>query len=154
MSRNILILAATKGEYLQKKFHHPKTKNMSLLRKTILPIFLTGLWINISETVRWEFLIKAYWIEHYQNLNLVLPQEPINGITWMIWGFCFATVIFILSKKFNLLQTTLLSWFVTFVLLWIVLWNLAMLPVAILWFVVPLSLFEAFVAVWICKKFS
>jgi hypothetical protein len=36
----------------------------------------------------------------------VLPQEPINIIIWMIWGFIFAATIFIFSRKFNLWQTT------------------------------------------------
>lgn len=127
---------------------------MGYFKKIILPILLTGIWINISETVRWEFLIKSYWIDYYKNLNLVFPNEPVNGIVWLIWGFLFAAIIFILSKKFNLLQTTFLSWFVVFVMLWVVLWNVDMLPVCILWFVVPLSLFEAFIGALICKKMS
>ena len=126
---------------------------MEFIKKTFLPILTAGIWIILSEAVRWEFLIKVYWIEYYQNLNLVFPNEPINGITWLIWGFLFAIVVFILSKKFNLLQTTLISWFIVFVMLWVVLWNIDMLPGGILWFVVPLSLFEAFIAALICKRF-
>lgn len=127
---------------------------MNYLKKTILPIFLAGIWINISETIRWEFLVKSYWIDKYQSMNLVFPTEMSNNLTWMIWGFLFSTIIFILSKKFNLLQTTLLSWFAVFVMMWVVVWNIDILPVSMLWFVVPLSLFEVFVAVWICKKLS
>lgn len=127
---------------------------MKIFKKTILPILLTGIWINISETVRWELLVKNYWIEHYQNLSLVFPVELTNNLTWMTWGFLFGAVIFILSKKFNTIQTTLLSWFVVFVLLWIVLWNVDILPKGMLWIVVPLSLLETFVGVLICKKFN
>lgn len=125
---------------------------MGYFKKTILPIFLVGLWINISETIRWLFLIKAYWIEHYQNLNLILPDEPVNGITWMIWGFLYASMMFILSKKFNILQTALLSWFVAFVLMWIVVWNIGVLPTGMLWINAPLSLIEAYIAAFICKR--
>ena len=127
---------------------------MEHIKKTILPIFLAGIWINISEFVRNEFLLKSYWIEHYQSLHLVFPSEPINGITWMIWGFLFAIAVFILSKKFNLLQTTLLSWFVVFVMMWVVIWNLHVLPNGILLFAVPLSLLEAFISAFICQKLS
>jgi len=124
---------------------------MEIFKQTILPILITGIWINISETVRWLLLVEEYWIDHYQNLNLVFPTGLESGLIWMIWGFCFATVIFILSKKFTLLQTTLFSWFVAFVMLWVVLWNINILPVGILWIVIPLSLFEAFVGAWMCK---
>ena len=125
---------------------------MANIKKTILPILITGIWINISETVRWVLIVEEYWIEHYQKQNLVFPTELGNVLTWMIWGFSFASVIFILLKKFTLMQTTFLSWFVTFVMLWLVLWNIDNLPVDILWIVIPLSLFETFIGVLICKK--
>ncbi len=125
---------------------------MKHFKKTILPILLTGLWINISETVRWILIIKSYWIEHYQSLNLVFPDEPINGLIWLIWGFLFAIVVFILSKKFNLIQTTLLSWFVVFVMLWVAIWSIGVFPLVILWYNIPLSLLEAFVSALICRR--
>ncbi|MFC2088533.1 hypothetical protein ACFLSX_02950 [Calditrichota bacterium] len=125
---------------------------MEYFKKIVWPILLTGFWINISETLRWVFFVEPYWIEYYQNLNLTFPTGMTNNIIWMIWGFCFATAIFIFSKKFTLFQTTILSWFLAFAMLWLVLWNINILPVGFLWFVIPLSLFEAFVGSWICKK--
>ena len=127
---------------------------MEYLKKPILSIFLSGIWINISETLRWEFLVKPYWLEHHQNLGIVLPEEPINMIIWMIWGFIFAAVIFIFSRKFNLWQTTFLSWFLLLPLLWIVLWNLGLLPKGIVLIAGPLGLIEAFIAALICQKMS
>lgn len=121
-------------------------------KKIILPILVTGIWINLSETIRWIFLIESYWIEHYKELNLVFPNEPVNMVTWMFWGFCFATIIFILSKKYKLWQAATLSWFVAFVMMWIVVWNVGVLPVKMLWINIPLSLFEAFIGALICKK--
>ncbi len=126
---------------------------MKCFKKTILPILLTGIWINISATIRWELLIKSYWVEQYENLGLVFPNELINGITWMIWGFLFATIIFVLSKKFGTIQTALLSWFAVFVMMWIVVWNINILPTGMLWVNAPLGLFEAFVGTLICKRF-
>ena len=125
---------------------------MEYFKKTILPILLAGIWINLSETVRWIFFVEPYWVEHYQNLNLTFPSEPVNGMIWLLWGFMFATAIFILSRKFTLIQTTLLAWFVAFVMLWVVIWNINILPVGFLWFVIPLSLFEVFIGALICKK--
>jgi hypothetical protein len=127
---------------------------MNQFNKTILPILLTGIWINVSETIRWIFLVKSQWIEHYQKMNLVFPTEPVNGMTWMIWGFLLAISIFIISRKFNLIQTTLISWFLAFIMLWMVLWNIAVFPINIIWIVVPLSLLEVFVGTLICRKIS
>ncbi len=125
---------------------------MNFLKKTILPILLATIWISISEFVRNEVLVKEYWINHYNNLGLIFPSEPINGMVWGIWSFLFAIAIYILSKKFSLLQTTFLSWFVGFVLMWFVAGNMGVLPFGILYIAIPLSLLEAFLATLIIKK--
>lgn len=127
---------------------------MENLKKTILPILITGIWINLSETLRWLFFIKSYWVEHFEKLGLVYSEEPINLIMWMIWGFLFATLIFILSKKFTVFQTTLLSWLSVFVMMWVVVWNIGVLPVDMLWYNAPISFVEIFIGALICRKFG
>ena len=127
---------------------------MKLLKNTILPVLLATIWISISEFVRNEFIVKSYWTDHYQSLGLTFPSEPINGAVWGIWSLLFAIAIYIISKKFTLWQTTFLSWFVGFVLMWVVIGNLSVLPYGILVFAVPLSILEAFVASWLIKKLS
>lgn len=129
-------------------------KNMTTIKKTILPILLATIWISISEFVRNTFFVHNFWLEHYQQLGLVFPEQPINGAVWGLWSLCFAIAIFIIAKKFTLLQTAFLSWFVGFVLMWIVIWNMSVLPTALLIFAVPLSLLEAFVASFIIKKLT
>jgi hypothetical protein len=62
--------------------------------------------------------------------------------------------IFIISKKFSLVQTALISWFVGFVMMWIVIGNLGVLPFGLLPYAIPLSLIESFVAAWIIKKLT
>lgn len=127
---------------------------MTFFKKTVLPIFLATVWISISEFVRNELLFKSYWIERYERLGITFPSEPINGAIWGIWSLLFAVAIFIISKRFNVLRTFLLSWFVTFVLMWVTIGNLGVLPFKLLWFAVPLSLLEAFLATLIIKKIS
>ena len=127
---------------------------MITLKKTVFPILLATIWISISEFIRNEFIVKSYWTGHYEKLGLVFPSEPINGAVWGIWSLCFAISIFILAKKFSLLQTAILSWFVGFVLMWIVIWNMSVLPTRLLLFAVPLSLLEAFLASFIIKKLT
>lgn len=124
------------------------------MKKTVLPILLSAVWISISEFVRNTFVLHGYWVDHYQKLNLTFPEQPLNGAVWGIWSVCFATVVFIFSKKFSLIQTALLSWFVGFVLMWLVIGNLGVLPFSLLPVAVPLSALESFVASWIVFRFS
>jgi len=127
---------------------------MNFVKNTILPILLSSVWISISEFLRNEFIVKSNWVEHYHKLGLVFPTEPINGAVWGIWSILFAVAIFIISKKFTLIQTTILSWFVGFVLMWVVIGNLGVLPDGILYFAVPLSLLESYVASYIVINLS
>jgi hypothetical protein len=127
---------------------------MKLLKKTILPILLATIWISISEFVRNQVIVASFWTKHYQGLGLKFPSEPINGAVWGIWSLLFAVAIFIMAKKFTMIQTTFLSWFVGFVLMWVVIGNLGVLPYGLLWYAVPLSILEAFIATLIIKKLS
>jgi hypothetical protein len=127
---------------------------MKVLKKQLVPIVLATIWISISEFIRNEFLLKSFWIEHYEKLGLVFPSEPINGAVWGIWSLCFAIAIFFISNKFNLLQTTFLSWFVGFVFMWLVIGNMGVLPLGILPYAIPLSLFESYLAAFIIIKTS
>ena len=120
--------------------------------RSILSIFAATIWISVSEFVRNEFLLKSYWTDHYEALGMDFPDAPINGAIWGIWSLCFAIAIFVISKKYSLPKTTLLSWFVGFVLMWLVVGNMAVLPLGILPYAIPLSLLEAFLASWIIHK--
>jgi len=127
---------------------------MNTIRKAIIPIIVATIWISISEFVRNELLLKSYWTLHYENMGLVFPSEPINGAMWGIWSLLFAIAIFVISRKFSLIQSAILAWFVAFVLMWVVVGNMGVLPFRILYYAVPLSFLEAFLAVYIIKKLS
>jgi hypothetical protein len=125
---------------------------MKTIKKTILPILIATIWISISEFIRNEFLLKSYWTNHYESMGLIFPSEPINGAIWGIWSLCFAISIYIIAKKFSLIQTTFIAWFVGFVFMWLVIGNMNVLPFGILPFAIPLSILEAFLASLIIKK--
>jgi hypothetical protein len=125
---------------------------MKLIKSIVLPILLATVWISLSEFIRNEFLVKSYWINHYESLGLVFPSAPVNGAVWGIWSLLFAIAVFAFSRKYSLVMTALISWFVGFVLMWVVLWNLNVLPHGILFFALPLSLLESFVASFIIFK--
>lgn len=127
---------------------------MKPIGKSILAVFTTGIWVNASEFFRNEVLLKSLWIDHYQSLGLSFPSAPLNGMVWVIWGFLFALATYLISSKFDIGHTTLIGWLMGFVLMWVVTWNLSVLPVALLLYAIPLSLLEAFVAAYLCKKLS
>lgn len=127
---------------------------MNVGKRVVLPIVVATLWISVSEFVRNELLLKSYWTNHYESLGMVFPSEPVNGALWGLWSLLFAIAIYVLATRFTLVQTALLAWFVGFVLMWVVIGNLGVLPLELLYFAVPLSLLEAFVASWIIKKLA
>ena len=119
-----------------------------------LTVVLVGIWVNASEFLRNEILFKDLWVGHYKSLGLVFPSEPWNGLVWIVWGFLFAAATFSLSRSASLLKTTLLGWLLGFVLMWLVTWNLNVLPPRILVYAVPLSLLEVLVAAYISQRLT
>ena len=136
------------------KLNRNRGNPVNFIKKTILPVLLSTIWISISEFVRNEVLLKSYWTNHYQNLGIVFPSAPINGAMWGVWSLLFAIAIFIIAKKFSMMQTAFLSWFVGFVLMWVVIGNMDVLPYGLLYAAIPLSLLEALLATFIIKKLS
>ncbi|HNW82248.1 MAG TPA: hypothetical protein PKG52_05075 [bacterium] len=82
---------------------------MNWLKKTVLPILLATVWIVISEFARNQVLLKYFWAAHYERIGMIFPSEPVNGALWVFWSLLFAIAIFIMLKKFTVIQTTLLS---------------------------------------------
>jgi len=130
-----------------------KGRFMKVLKNTALPILLAGIWISMSEFARNELLFKHYWTSHYDKLGLVFPSGPVNGAVWGLWSILFAIAVYILSKRYSLTETTVLAWFTGFVLMWVVVGNLGLLPDGLLYAAVPLSFLEVFLAAYIIRKF-
>lgn len=127
---------------------------MQVQSKSLAAILLAGLWVNVSEFLRNELLLKPEWVSHYSSLHLAFPSAPVNGALWMLWGFVFATIVYVVSRRFTLFETTFILWLIAFPLMWLVLWNLSVLPPGILPYAIPLSLLEVLVATMICHKFA
>jgi len=122
--------------------------------KKILAITLSGFWVTFSEFLRNELLFKRYWIYHYNSIGLKFETLPINGILWVVWSFGLSYLIFRLNQKFSFRDTIILSWLPAFLFMWIIIYNLQVLPLMLLVFAVPLSLIEVFVASVIIKKIT
>ncbi len=127
---------------------------MKFQYRHIVAVLVTGLWVNTSEFFRNEFLLKNAWVAHYQSLGMVFPSAPLNAAVWVGWGFLLSISIYVISRKFSIVQTALIVWFMGFVLMWVVVWNLNVLPRAILRYAIPLSLVEVFVGSYICAVFA
>lgn len=119
--------------------------------RTFVLILLAGLWVNTCEFLRNQILLNGEWVQHFQSLGMGFPSAPINALVWVVWGFVFAAIVFVLAQKFTLSQTFVLAWALGFVLMWLVIWNLNVLPMKILPVAVPFSLIESFGAAYICK---
>lgn len=123
-------------------------------KRNVLPIAAAGLWIAFSEFLRNELLFKSKWVDHYLGLGLVFPSGSVNGAVWGIWSFLFAAGLFVLMRRFTLVQSGLVVWLFGFVLMWLVIGNLGVLPFGLLVWAVPLSLVEVFGAAWIIHRLA
>ena len=124
------------------------------MKKAVLGVFFCTIWISVSEFLRNSVLLHDNWLNHYHQLGLTFPEAPVNGAIWGVWSLCYALVIFFIARKYKMLQTFILSWFIGFVLMWLVVGNLSVLPYDTLPFAIPLSLLESFVATWIIHRVS
>ena len=125
-----------------------------MVRKVLLPILPAAISISLNEFVPNQLVLLDHWTAHYASMGLTFPAAPINGTVWGIWSLCFAVVIFFIAHRFSLLETAALAWLLGFVLMWLVVGNLGVLPMSILPIAIPLSMVEAFGAAWIVKKLA
>ena len=124
------------------------------LQRMVLAVAAAGLWSGASEFVRNEVVLPSVWREHFAGLGLTFPAEPLNAAVWVVWSFVFAGVVFAVSRRYGLLATTAIAWVAAFPMMWLVTWNLAVLPVSVLPVALPLSLLEAFGMAWLCLQLA
>lgn len=124
------------------------------MKRTIVAITLATAWIIFSEFIRNEFWLKPYWSDHYQSLGIVFPSASVNGAIWGVWSLVFAACIFLISTRANFGRTFFISWLMGFLMMWLVIGNLGVLPYGILPYAIPLSMVEVLVATWIIFKFK
>lgn len=127
---------------------------MSEIRNPIrkpLAVLVAAVWISLCEFLRNQLVLMPLWVAHYRALGREFPARPMNGAVWGIWALLFAAVISVLTRRFSVLQTTLLAWVAGFVFMWLVIGNLGVLPFGILWLAIPWSLLETWVAAYLVK---
>lgn len=125
---------------------------MKVLRYVVVPILLSTIWVSLMEFGRNELLLKSNWVDHYASMGLVFPSEPLNGAVWGIWALVFSVVLYLISRRFSLLETFAIGWLSGFVLMWLVTGNMGVLPYSILGIAIPASMIEVLGAVWILQR--
>jgi hypothetical protein len=123
-------------------------------RRPVLAVALAGVWVNLCEFVRNQVLFLPQWQAHYRDMGLVFPAQLVNAVLWVVWSFLLAGMAFAISRRLGLWQTTFIAWVMAFVMMWVVIWNLSVLPLGILPIAVPFSLVEALGAAFICRKLA
>ena len=122
--------------------------------RIVLAVAVAGIWVGLCEFVRNQLVLVSQWQNHYRGMGLEFPSKPVNGMMWMVWSFLMAGTTFAISRRFNLPQTTLIAWVMGYVMMWVVIWNLSVLPVGILPIAVPFSFVEALGAAFICRRLA
>ena len=116
------------------------------MKKYLLAVVIAGIWMNLNEFVRNELVLKSYWVDGFSTLGLVFPGEPVNGVIWMLWAFLFVAMMLWLRRSIGEYQSVLLSWGLGYVLMWIALGNVGVLPKGLLYVAAPWSFAEVYVA--------
>lgn len=124
------------------------------MNNAVTATLLAGLWIGFSEFLRNELLFKSYWLEKYESLGLTFPSTPINNAVWAVWSFVLAGLIVFLSGRLRLVETVAVAWIAGFVMMWLVIGNMNVLPFGLLWIAVPWSVVEVWAAAVIARRLA
>lgn len=126
---------------------------MKVVKKQVLPVLAATIWISLSEFFRNEFLLKQHWIQHYTDMGQQFPGSSVNGAVWGVWSVVMGMLVLVILQKFSYFQTVFIVWMASFVMMWLAVGNLGVLPFSILPYAIPLSLLEVFVATAIVQWF-
>ena len=110
------------------------------MKKIILATLASGIWMNASEFIRNELLLKDQWVSGFESLGLGFPGAPINGMVWGLWAFTMCAVIVVLLKQLSVLRATIVTWVLGFVLMWVAMLNLGVFPEGLLAIAISWSL--------------
>jgi len=131
---------------------NPCAKKGGSVRKTVAATLVAGIWIGFSEFLRNEILFKGLWLDKYADLGLRFPSQTINNALWGVWSFLLAGIIVYLIRKLGFAGVFLVTWMLAFVMMWVVIWNLNVLPNGLLPIAIPWSLAETALAILIARK--
>lgn len=137
------------------------------MRAFLLTALLAGIWINLSEVVRYFALIMPMVKAALPGVENVAPISPGIFFSWMVWDTVLVLghvlIVWLYLEKFgyhfaNALKAATLVWFVVFVLFWLGSFNLALATPALLAVALPLAWIEmavgALIVQWGMRYFA
>lgn len=127
---------------------------MKNYKKAIWQVIIISIWINVAETIRWLVFAKPSFLSHFQSLNIEPPGGPLYLIVWFGWGILLALLIYIIYKKFTLVETTIIVWLSVYSGMWIMLFNLRLLSFPMLAALAAFCFIEIFIGALMCKYFQ
>ncbi len=95
---------------------------------------------------------KSSWIEKFSSNGMIFPSDLMNNALWGLWSFMLAGSVVFLLKRMRFVEVVLVAWSMAFVMMWIVIGNLNVLPSGLLPFAIPWSIVEVTIAAWLGKK--
>lgn len=126
---------------------------MKEYKKAIWQVIILSIWINLAETIRWIAFAKPYFISHYQSMNIEPPGGPLYLIIWFVWGVLLALLIYIISKKFSFIITTIIIWLSVYSGIWIMLFNQRLVTLPVLLAIAAFCFIEIFIGTLINNYF-
>lgn len=124
------------------------------MRHVLKGMIPSAIWITLSEFLRNEVLLKASWTAHYSALGLEFQTLWVNGVLWTLWSVGLSYTIFRIMGKFSKIETLVITWIPSFLMMWIVAYNLQVLPLGVLVYAIPLSVVEIYVAMLLMNRFG
>lgn len=132
------------------------------IRQFILAVLLVSIWINISEVLRYFFVVLP---EMRTFLSMVPDFAPLNFPVALIWGVwdtiltaCIVFMFWLVSHAFgnnwrSVVFAGIISWTFFFLLFWIGMCNMSLAQPKIALMALPLALLETVVASLIASWF-
>lgn len=124
------------------------------MKQKIFAFLTAGIWISLSEFTRNELVLKSYWLKKYADLGIIFPSASMNNAFWGIWSFTLSGIIVFLTRRLRFIESVVVVWIMAFVMMWLVIGNLNVLPIGILIFAIPWSIIEVIIAAFISKKIN
>ena len=121
------------------------------MKQTVLATLTVGALINLSEFLRNEIMFKQQWIDKFSSMGISFPSAAVNAVLWITWGFVFAGCVVAICSKFSFARSLVLSWTMGFLMMWVVVGNLGVLPMGLLPIAIPWSIAESALAVFIAQ---
>jgi len=140
--------------------HNTSVNTAFLSRAFVMAAIWAGLWINLSEVVRYFLLVRPMMQEAFPMVADIAPINVPIFLSWIVWDtvlvFAASFIVWLFLERFGdstrhaVLAGTFV-WAAIFVILWLGLLNLGLANQQLLMVALPLAWLELVIAAIIIK---